>query len=643
MPNNLNIALTLSLNDRLVKPIERALKEIQSNIKALEKDLSGVEKASAAADRAMASMKGPEQALRATQAAARETEKWARVVDGLQRAWRGAGMAINAVSATTAALAAAKMVTREPLQQARDYHRALVMASNTAFSERDTAGRVAGARQMDADIRAALRIGGGTREGALAALQKMYASGQFKDEEVRGLLPDIMKVHSGTDADPFLLAQAASDFKQQGYDVATIRKMFDMMDNAGKLGSFEIKDMVSALPKQMGAMNIAGMRGVKDVASVLAMNEAAMTVAGTPEQAAVVVENYLRGINSQHVSNIVKRNFGVDVAQSLARYREAGYNPAEAFAQMTEEHFISKDKNYLAMRERARNAPEGERKEMYAQMADILRGGTIGKVLHQQHELMGLVTLLEHGDNYRRIKSDTLKNFSAGTVQADFDAIAGTDAFKVQQAENAKLFALTDAVDPVNKGFATLADRTVQLYTAFPALAQSIEGIKLLVATAAAALAGFGAFKLLSGAGAGGAAAASAAADAAIGTGGAAAVGGGALGLGALGAGIVLPGAAMSLASAKVAAGQAAIADNPLLSAMSGDMGFAAAIMNASGGAKEPSPEVAPLSTAEAQRLNGEVVAAIDRLAGRPLQIAVDGRVIAEATQATQGRDARRQ
>ena len=82
-----------------------------------------------------------------------------------------------------AGVMAGAMVMREPVKKAMSYDRELAMVANTAFSDRDAEGRIAGKKQLHEAVKAAVETGGGTKEEALSSLNALLASGVAADFE----------------------------------------------------------------------------------------------------------------------------------------------------------------------------------------------------------------------------------------------------------------------------------------------------------------------------------------------------------------------------------------------------------------------------------------------------------------------------
>jgi hypothetical protein len=99
------------------------------------------------------------------------------------------------------------------------YDRRLALMANTAYSERDVAGRIAGKADLDKAIRNATKNGLGTPEQAAETLNTLVGSGAMGNgkaglESSIKLLPVLQKAATGTGANANDLAQIAIAAKQ---------------------------------------------------------------------------------------------------------------------------------------------------------------------------------------------------------------------------------------------------------------------------------------------------------------------------------------------------------------------------------------------------------------------------------------------
>lgn len=150
---------------------------------------------------------GPEQLRRNMRQANDEAVKLTTTFDRLKSAGASIGAGIGSAAA---GLAAGKAVLMPYLEPALDYGVALAHMANVSYSDRDNAGRIAGKKELDATIVKSIRLGGGTRDSAVAALSNLIASGAVSTNEAKFMLPGI--VRGSAPQTPHLIRSPASPF-----------------------------------------------------------------------------------------------------------------------------------------------------------------------------------------------------------------------------------------------------------------------------------------------------------------------------------------------------------------------------------------------------------------------------------------------
>lgn len=541
---DLRVALTTSLNDKLVAPLRRSLDEVEKNLQEVEKELQKTTTAGTKASTTLAGIKGPEQATKQAADLARETQRAIGLADRLRSAWSATSNMVKGVAQGVAAFQAARMVVAPSLQQERVYGRQLADASNTAYADRDTAGRVAGMRDLDATVTASMRAGGGKREDILGALNEMLASGSVSPDQAKNLLPTVSRYAAAGNANVGDLSTIVVRALQNGFKEADIPRMLDMALAAGQAGGFELKDMAKWLPKFLAAGPMSGLTGIDGYARILASAQGSVITAGSKDEAGNNLQNLLLKINSSDTAQDAKK-LGIDLSGSLAAARDKGVNSLDAFVNLVDQ-IAGKDPRMVALRKRTAAAgSDEERRESLNAQADILQGSAIGKIVQDRQALMPLIAELNKRDYIMGVLAK-VKGAKGQYGDSNFALVSSTNDFKVQQQENERLIAQTNGLGGANTAIAKLSEYTTDLYRKYPSLGEWMENTIISLKGLAAAAAGAGAAALLlGGSGAKGllgrgvaAAAGGGATAAAAAAGGAAAAAGGAAKLGMLARGL---------------------------------------------------------------------------------------------------------
>ena len=282
---------------------------------------------------------------------------------------------------------------KEPIQQRRDFDLNLAYAANTAYSDRDVKGRIAGKQDLYNTVKQTVSSNGGSRDQALEALNAMIASGVVEIDVAKKLLPVIQRtsVASGTDSGE--IAQIAISAMQQ-YQIKPeeVKLALDKAMAAGQAGQFELTDMANWLPKAMAATANGGMNGLQDFDILLrALQQSRITAGGADEGgnnfvnlAAKITSSDAvnRFARAEYVDKNGKRHRGINLAQSLLKHKEQGENTLDAFMNIVDEYMTS-NKQYQQLHAKINTATNDiEKKAIIGTTGIYLRwysGGQISR------------------------------------------------------------------------------------------------------------------------------------------------------------------------------------------------------------------------------------------------------------------------
>jgi len=495
MSGDLTASFTLRYNDQASAAAQRSLRTIRQEMRGTADD-------STRAGRAAADVAGKLQHLGGIRMGNSVTD-WLRQVEQYGgRALRQMNLMERAMSATGKAAAvaskglqnyataaasyqAAKYVVSGPMGETMSYDRQLANLSNTAYAGQSMADRRSGKKALDLAIMDAVRTGGGLREGALATLDKLVASGAYEDKsEAFDRLKVLTKGGTAANADPTQLADIAIRAKQT-FGLNDTSLVIDQAMRAGQMGGFELKDMARWLPQQMAMARQSGLYGDSGFRTLLAANQASAITAGSKDEAGNNMVNLLAKINSQDTANDAKK-LGIDLSGSLAAARGKGVNSLDAFVNLADQ-IARKDKRFTDLQGKAATATGAEQKAAYSAMADILQGSAIGKLVQDRQALMALTGIMGNRQYMNKIRDD-LGN-ARGTTEEAFSLISETPSYKAEMAAAEKANAMQQALDKVNPLLGAAADGFSALAREFPVATAAVTGLALAATAAAAALA----------------------------------------------------------------------------------------------------------------------------------------------------------
>ncbi|AYQ40288.1 putative phage tail length determination protein [Burkholderia aenigmatica] len=397
-----------------------------------------------------------------------------------------AGQTAGTIAAGTAAGGAAAVAT---LKRPVEFDKRLADMVNVAYPERSLAGRVSGMQTLESAINRAVQQGGGSRDSAADALDKMIASGTVNINDAMTMLPDLQKAATAANADVTELAQIAIRGMQTfGLSVAEVRGALSKAVVAGQAGGFELRDMSKWLPKLMAASSgKLGMRGLPDFERILSYAQASVITAGSPDEGGNNFLNLLLKINSADTEKDFARA-GINLPKSLARARERGFDPVSAFIDFGRQ-FVEKNPDYMKLRAKAATQTGEDKKATYRAMADILQGSAFGQVIQDREATMAMVAVMQNPDYIKDVLSKVRAD-SGQAVDSNFAVVSDRAGYKAQQVANEADMSRSRVFEQIDGPLKSVLTSATQLAQAFPAVTTALTGFGQAVGVATAAGAG---------------------------------------------------------------------------------------------------------------------------------------------------------
>ncbi len=415
---------------------------------------------------------------------------------------------IKFAAAGVAGVGAAAYTLKAPAERAMSYDRRLANMANTAYAERDAAGRVIGMKTLEAAVNKARREGGGTREQAAEALDTMIASGVVSDADAIKMLPGIMKSATASNTDANALAtiaiRAQQSFKISADDLPAV---LSSALAAGQAGGFELRDMAKWLPQQMAMAKSIGLSGKEGFAKLASWNQASVITAGTRDEAGNNLRDLLNELNTPHFKRFLgdqllgdgtpgkkgeryKRMKDIDAV--YLDYQSRGIDKVSATLELMQEVF-SKDKRYQELQEKLKTLDpkdqEGRRAILESMSAQV-EGSNIGKVFHNQQSLMAMLGLMNNsdyvGDVLGKVRAEYTGPEDRSATSTAYAVISSTADYKMEQAKEDSASAQKSAMDGLTPAIGKAAEAFSDLASKHPLLV----GTTALATTALGALAG---------------------------------------------------------------------------------------------------------------------------------------------------------
>lgn len=472
MARSFELQLLLRLKDQASSGLRAAMKAVQSESKATENAVLGV---AAAAARIKSS----------------PIERMTTALHTMRNAANAAHETLMKVAQAGAAVTAGGYVLKSAAERPMAYDRKLALSANTAYGDRDVAGRIAGKAEIEAGIRDAVKRFGGTPEQVLDTFSTLVGSGamgkgQAGVKSSLDALPFLQEAVTGTGASGNDLAQIYLAAKQNlGMSDAEVRVGISKAIKGGQEGGFELKDMSRWLPQQMAMAANIGMKGMGGFESLISANQASRMTAGTADDAGNNLVNLLAKVTSNDTANDFKKQH-VDLYGSLTASMATGKNSLESFVGIVQK-LGSKDAKYLELKAKAdASKSQPEKQKLYESMADIMMAKGIGNTTQDRQALTGLFGMISPTGKYQEVLAAVKKE--QGTESGmSFKTVAATTDFKAEQVGNKKAFAAMDSLAAVKGPLDTLLDGVNKGADAFPGFTAGLYAATVAVGALAAA------------------------------------------------------------------------------------------------------------------------------------------------------------
>lgn len=395
-----------------------------------------------------------------------------------------------------AGMTGAAMLAKPAVTRAVGYDHTVAGITNTLFSERDAAGRIAGKAEVKAAISAALKKGGGDRDQAAATLNELLSSGEFSKGSAFNLLGTIQQASTASNADSKDLSAIALALKRAGISEDRIPAMLSKTIRSGQLGGFELNDMAKSLPEAMALARKLGMTGEAGFERLLVSMQSSVLTAGTKSGAANNLANLLGKIDSQDTATDFKK-LGINLTDELAKGALRGEDRITTFTGLIDRVVQNDPKMKALAKEADRLAAvagdkkDPKREEALKQLQDIYASGTIGKVLQDRQALMGFLAEKQGqagDDSLARRVREGIKADNGQELEASFAVMNDTVSVQTQRLSNAKAEGQDKALTGAGGPFKGMYQGIVSAAEQFPLLTASVSAataaIGLLAASA---------------------------------------------------------------------------------------------------------------------------------------------------------------
>lgn len=311
---------------------------------------------------------------------------------------------------------AAGAVVNSQIKPARTYDEQLARTSGTATYGKgmSIAERKQVKVELDKTVMAAVRSGGGTGDGALAAADTLIASGAYDLASVKQVLDITQRASFVSGASATDAAAVTLQLKNFGLSPDQIARGQDIAVAGGQLGGFEYDTMSTWLSRQLPFAANAGYGGLEGLKQVVTMNQLAMSTAGTQDEAGNNVKNLLQKINTPVFSKAIAKNVQAQAgdpvdsdgnliwSQYALQQKAQGVDQVAAFVGLLEREMAG-NRQYQDLKKQAANAEGKEAQALYEQMSRLLEGNNVGETVTDVQALQAAIAIANGGSENERI------------------------------------------------------------------------------------------------------------------------------------------------------------------------------------------------------------------------------------------------
>ncbi len=341
-----------------------------------------------------------------------------RPLRGLRSALDGIGKAARQIGLVSGAIAAISFMG--PMQEAAAFQQQLLDIAGTS----NLTGKAAFdyVDQAKGQFESLALAYGQFSETISAGAGKMVAAG-LEENIVNASMASIAKATKAANASFDDMSGVAISLLQ------TLKLPADQLDDtlaglivAGKMGSFELKDMAKYFPNLTGQMAKLGITGRDAATQLAAMLEIARKGTADPAEAANNLNNFLSRITSPETKKRFEE-MKVDILGVMKNAATQGISPVEAVIQKISSltGVTGKEIEGLMAKAKANGLTGAEALEEVRKQLEAIHGaGALGELFSDMQVMGFLIPMLANIDEYKRIKEEVAKATGSMT-DADFE------------------------------------------------------------------------------------------------------------------------------------------------------------------------------------------------------------------------------
>lgn len=384
------------------------------------------------------------------------------------------------------------MALQRPVRDTMQYEKELAQLSITAYD--NPADRKQGQDTLRNMLARTSKEYGQTTDDSMTGLNALIGSGKYAgktkaetEANLQRALSAAAEAAQASGGDILDFAQLSIAAKNKGLDE---RKYMSLAVQAGKEGNFETRDLARYLSLQSGMLPSDPANQLKQAGQLMALNQVAMSTAGSTDQAGNNVVNLLSKMNADSTKKTFKKEYGIDLEKEYLTGAANGKTRFDVFGESLKKAMMSDDR-YKKVLSELEKAPNGSDKAAILESKQgILEQSALSNVLPDMQALSAGVAMVTQWDELQRVaKASDEKGLSS--LEADAATMRDTAGFNVNKLavtkKDSEFKAMQDFTHIIGDTASTLSDYADK----YPALSTALAGTT--VAFQAIAAGGLGA------------------------------------------------------------------------------------------------------------------------------------------------------
>jgi TP901 family phage tail tape measure protein len=279
-------------------------------------------------------------------------------------------------------------------------------------------------------------------------------------------------------------------------DPAVMQKALEAIAYQGQAGSFEAADMARWFPELLAGMGKLGITGMDSVTQLGAMLQVQMKTAGSSDEAAGNLKNWMEKIGSGDTVKAYK-DAGIDYQASMNTGLQNGKSTLESSFELAQKYIAATDpKKAAAMAEAtARISKETDPEKAKAMIASLESALRTGDLFADMQVKGALTAFMQNKELYAKLKSESAS--ATGILDKNLEERRQSSAQKwseMAQATDDAMRAIGDAFRPVTdmvadgvgkvaQGLAKLSDESPRLVTGIGAAVAAVIAFQSAMST----------------------------------------------------------------------------------------------------------------------------------------------------------------